>query len=46
MSIQKQFARAAQNNRDRPSPLPGVDMLTYRNFVVRALGGDDTEAPG
>lgn len=42
MSIQEQFARAAQNNGDHPSPLPGVDMLTYRNFVVRALSGDDS----
>ncbi len=41
MSIQEHFAKAAQNNGDRLSPLPGVDMLTYRNFVMRALNGDE-----
>ncbi len=40
--IREQFAEAALDSKDAPSPLPGMDGATYGNFLVRALSGDES----
>lgn len=33
---------ASHRDETGPSPVPGIDWQTFKNFVVRALNGDDT----
>ena len=42
MGIREHFAEAALGSGDAPSPLPGMDGATYRNFLARALSGDES----
>lgn len=42
MGIREHFAEAALGSGEAPSPLPGMDGATYRNFLARALSGDES----